>query len=204
MKKILLVIIAFAFVSTVSAQEIKFGVKAGLNISNISAMKINGNKGDAADMIVGMHAGAFANFSFSDLLGLQPEVLFNMQGGKEEDVTTHLNYISIPILLDIKPFKDFSILVGPQIGFNVYKSISDDETTIKGSDYEDFLKSLGLKSNALDFAAIIGVQYTFIDHLSVGVRYNWGFTKTIQSDASGIEVSGGTNGVIQATIGWRF
>jgi opacity protein-like surface antigen len=163
-------------------------------------------------MLAGFHVGGFVNFDFGPILGLQPEVVFSMQGEKESEgdfsATTRLNYINVPVLLDIKPFAGFSILVGPQIGINLYKSMSNGDESISGSDLADQLEAVGTKINTIDFAAVLGVQYTFIGHLTVGARYNFGFTPAIgftdEAKDAGMSMSGGANRVIQVSVGWTF
>ncbi len=209
MKKAIVFVMALALSAGVYAQNLKYGVKAGLNLSSVSEVteKEGNNKDtrDGSDMLAGFFAAAHLNYSFSDLLGIQPELMFSMQGGAYEgDVTVRLNYINIPVLLDIKPFTNFSILVGPQIGFNVYKSQSVSGVSVSGSDLTDMMKAGGRKLNAIDFAAVVGVQYAIMDHFLVSARYNFGFTKTILSDTDGAEISGGRNGVIQIGVGYQF
>ncbi len=209
MKKAIVFVMALALSAGVYAQNLKYGVKAGLNLSSVSEVteKEGNNKDtrDGSDMLAGFFAAAHLNYSFSDLLGIQPELMFSMQGGAYEgDVTVRLNYINIPVLLDIKPFTNFSILVGPQIGFNVYKSQSVGGESVSGSDLTDMMKAGGRKLNAIDFAAVVGVQYAIMDHFLVSARYNFGFTKTILSDTDGAEISGGRNGVIQIGVGYQF
>ncbi|MDR2359216.1 MAG: PorT family protein, partial [Prevotellaceae bacterium] len=88
MKKTILVLAALAVTLSVNAQ-VKFGVKAGLNASIISGVSMSPLGVDVAvlesdGMAIGFHAGAFVNFSFGRLFGLQPEVLYSMQGGKQK------------------------------------------------------------------------------------------------------------------------
>jgi opacity protein-like surface antigen len=211
MKKILILSLALVLGIGATAQ-VKFGVKAGLNLSSLSDVKASaqGNSDDflkSDGMTVGFHAGGFVNFSFGQYIGLQPELLFSMQGSKiDGDATATLDYINIPVLVDIKPFENFSVLVGPQIGFNIYKSISGNGETLSGSDLDEYFEAaLGKKPfQSFDFAAVVGVQYTFIEHLTVGARYNIGLTNAFSFSESGVDVKGWKNNVIQVSVGWTF
>jgi opacity protein-like surface antigen len=215
MKKVLILSLALLLGIGATAQ-IKYGVKAGMNVAQIGGgtAEAGGVSTDieASGMLVGFHVGGFVNFDFGPLLGLQPEVVFSMQGDKETDggadVTTHLNYINVPVLLDIKPFTGFNILVGPQIGINLYKGMSSGGNSISGSEFSTQLERQGMKINTVDFAAVLGVQYTFIGHLIVGARYNFGFTPAVGlTDAAkdaGASLSGVANRVIQVSVGWAF
>jgi opacity protein-like surface antigen len=230
MKKVLILSLALILGISATAQ-IKFGVKAGLNLSSLSdveasAMGVSVSIEETDAMAVGFHAGAFVNFSFGQYIGLQPELLYSMQGGKQKissavsqflpigipNVSTDysFSYINIPVLLDIKPFANFSILVGPQIGFNIYKSATEGNETLSGSDFDDSFEA-ALGKNALksfDFAVVGGFQYTFIDHLTIGARYNFGLTNAVSTSVrdSGVDVDvkGWKNNVIQVSVGWTF
>ena len=71
MKKVLLSAIAVMAFMSVSAQETRFGVKAGLNLSTFT--------GDAEDAksLVGFQVGGFAEIKLTDKFAIQPEVLFS-------------------------------------------------------------------------------------------------------------------------------
>lgn len=208
-----------AMLITLSVQAqvgVRFGAKAGLNVSQIGGgtMEIDGetNDVDASDMLLGFHIGGVANFSLTDRFGLQPEILFSMQGESEGEgsnvVKTTLSFINIPVLLDIKPLPGLSIFVGPQFGINVLRSMSSDGVSVSGTTLDDALAVRGVKVNPVDVAAVLGVQYTFIDHLTVGARYNFGFTSSMgvtdEGKDAGRSVSGGAHRVIQLSVGWLF
>ncbi|MDR0694447.1 MAG: PorT family protein [Prevotellaceae bacterium] len=215
MKKTILILVALAVTLSVNAQ-VKFGVKAGLNVSQIGSgsMKIGDQSEDleASGMLVGFHAGGYVNFNFSPVIGLQPEVVFSLQGEKESDddgsIKTSLGFINVPILLDIKPVPNLSILVGPQVGINVSKKMSIGGISISGSELNDLLEEAGTKINTLDIAAVLGVQYTIINHLTIGARYNFGFTPALgltqEAKDAGLSISGVGNRVIQVSVGWSF
>ncbi|MDR3351319.1 MAG: PorT family protein [Prevotellaceae bacterium] len=215
MKKIIVILAALSIALSANAQ-VKFGVKAGLNVSQLGpgATEAGGEKHEieSSGMLIGFHAGGFVNFSFSPVIGLQPEVVFSLQGEKEEgeegDLKTKLGYINVPILLDIKPVPNFSILVGPQVGINVTKKMSREGISISGSDLDDVLEEGGMKINTLDIAAVLGVQYTLFDHLTIGARYNFGINPALgltkEAKDAGLSISGGGNRVIQVSVGWAF
>ena len=99
----------------------QLGVKGGVNIS-----KIDG-KSFADEFNYGYHAGAFATIKVSNRVQIQPEVLFNQYSTKADTALGNvfnvknlkgvkLNYISIPLLLNLTPAKFISFQVGPQFG----------------------------------------------------------------------------------------
>jgi hypothetical protein len=211
MKKILTIFAALILAANADAQ-VRFGIKTGLNLSQESSgsVKVYGMTTDvaASDILPGAHLGMYSNFGFNKHLGLQVEALFSMQGGSESEgattVNEYLSYINIPILLDIKPIPELSIFVGPQVGINVYNYMTMGEETLSGSDVDDILSYAGFKINPVDFAAVVGVQGTFIDHLTAGIRYNIGLTPVLAAEDGDISISGGANRVLQLSIGWTF
>ena len=236
MKRTLVAVVALLVVNGAFSQ-VKFGAKAGVNISSVSGIEVSvpGGAVEAIEndgMAFGFHGGAFANISFGKYLGLQPELLFSMQGGKQKPNSDLLlytpeleayssdfrfNYIHLPILLEIKPIANagLGILVGPQFGLNIYNSETAMGVTVSGSDFEDMLKdefgTSPLKN--FDVSLAFGLQYTFIEHLNVGLRYNLGLTNhfsvtqivpvdyytQVKSEAKGWK-----NRVFQLSAGWLF
>ena len=93
MKKFFLVVLAMVMLGSVQAQtafknkvegvtgtEFFFGPKFGFNVASISD-GLNKSK-------FSFHLGAFAEFKFNDLFGLQTELIYSRQGdrGKHKDV----------------------------------------------------------------------------------------------------------------------
>ena len=222
MKK--LVVVAAAMLLFIGANaQVGFGVKAGGNASFLSKATAEelGVKEtvDASKMIIGFHAGAFANLSFGEFFGLQPEILYSAQGGKYSadiffddptavgDISFKLSYINVPVMFEVKPATNFSILVGPQIGLLVGKKmvVSDGsvDVTIKGSELEDEMGD-DAKFNSIDFSAAVGAQYTIANHFVIGARYNIGFNPFMKSTDSSIKTSGWANNTIQLSLGYKF
>ena len=215
MKKTVVIFAALLFALGLNAQDVRFGIKAGFNLSQFSetTFKEEGyqdGKNDASKMLPGFHVGGLINFSFGEFFGLQPELLFSTQGGKFEDevfgdTKVKYNYINLPVLFEVRPFTNFSIMVGPQVGLNVYRAFSEGGITIKGSAVNDLFKEeFGVKSNTLDFAAVCGLQYLVNGNCLISARYNAGFQPVWVSDMSGYKITGMSNRVIQFSLGWVF
>ena len=218
MKKILILVTALAITIGATAQEnpLTYGVKAGLNISQFSSGSVEAmgmsEDYDATGAAIGFFVSGHVNYSFGQFFGIQPELSFSMQGAKDSEgdhsLTQCYNYINIPVLFEVKPMTNFSIFVGPQIGFNIYKSMTEkmggESVTISGSEVDDFLKEAGLKTNSFDLAAVVGLQYAINGQFLISARYNVGFTTVLDSDVSGMSVSGGNNRVFQLGIGYTF
>jgi hypothetical protein len=143
MKKIIIAFSMVALFTTSSfAQEISGGAKAGLNFSNLT-----GEISDA-DMKIGYHLGGYVNIAFTEILSLQPELLFNAVGANVAggDGKVNVNYISIPIMFKYS-FGIVNVQAGPQIGvlMSAKQKFNGDERDIKDNfKSSDFGFNLGL------------------------------------------------------------
>jgi hypothetical protein len=214
MKKIIL-LTASIFTLISHGQEIKFGAKVGLNISNFSGDVTNSKS------LIGAQLGGFAEISISDKFAIQPELLFSLQGAKSEysesdinysyseESKTKLNYINIPVLAKYYIADKLAVLAGPQFGilmsakedFDVSETTSGITDSYSDSvDAKDFYKSLALSFN-------IGASYSFTDKLFVDTRYNLGLSSISKdfTDEFGDSFSANIkNNVIQLSVGYKF
>jgi hypothetical protein len=124
MKPILLAVLVFCLADTAQAQKLKIGIRGGAN-----ANKIEG-KSFSDEFRYGYHLGGALEMMFGKAIGIQPEVLFNqsnLRTGYSFDTLyrsinpgtlkeVRLNYLSIPILLNVKPFPFLTLQAGPQFG----------------------------------------------------------------------------------------
>ena len=151
----------------VVAQGGVLGIKGGVNFANQDIETINTNSR------TGFHGGIFASLMFSETLGLQPELLFSSQGSELElnnfeDVKNEFNYVTIPLLLKIKPGEIINLYLGPQIGF----------LTSAKRNSED-VKDL---YNSSDFSLVFGAGIDLLERLEVGARYNLGLSDINDGD----------------------
>ncbi len=127
MKKLLITILLLTAAKANFAFGLSYGVKAGLNFSNIYSTNLK------TDFKQGYLVGAYAKFDVI-VLAIQPELLFSNRGYVESGIQeVNLNYIDMPILLRIKLLPFVSLDVGPQFSRLVSKdfnSISNTITTV--------------------------------------------------------------------------
>lgn len=192
MKKLFFTVAAVAFSTATLFAQLSIGAKAGVNLSNV-----NGDV-DNTDMKVGFHVGGYVNVAFSDALSLQPELLFNsigykytdMDGIDEVDVTSSLNYLSIPVSL-MYSFGPVNVHAGPQLGFLLS---AKEKYDIDGADDED-IKDL-FKSTDVGFNVGAGVKFS---KLNVTARYTVGLSNIADDDDFDVK-----NGVIQLSLGYTL
>ena len=118
MKKLVLsaaaaTLLAMAAAPAAHAQSIRFGVKAGANLSNLSGDLTNQNQYNNR---FGFHGGVMANFGLAnDMVSIQPELLYSQKGFKYADQAVTLlgntfrntgnvryDYLDVPILVRLK------------------------------------------------------------------------------------------------------
>jgi hypothetical protein len=104
MKKVFLTAVAVFGFAFANAQEVKYGAKAGLNLSNFAGDL------EGASTKAGFQIGGYAEIKISDKFAVQPELLFSAQGAKSkisytqlgisftEKSTEKLNYLNIPVM----------------------------------------------------------------------------------------------------------
>jgi hypothetical protein len=137
MKKNILGALIFCSLSVFS-QEIKYGVKAGFNLSNLKGVcpySLNEYSTSDNKPIVGFNLGGFVEYALNNKLSIQPELLFSMQGNTVEihyayytsfyaglykttfTQAPKLYYVNFPVILKCKVVDNLNIEFGPQIGF---------------------------------------------------------------------------------------
>lgn len=177
----------------VSTFAYKFGVKAGVNLSNMS----NGMDFDPDfKMGAGFRVGGFVNLRWGQRtenslpgtgwFGLQPEVMYSMQQVGTADESLKLNIIQIPIMVKVYPTTQLSLEVGPEFSYII--STSPDEMNFDGAQ----IKTGEIKGLAMGIGA--GLSYDFDMGLTVGARYSYGFNKMAKNldwKASNIQVTVG-------------
>jgi len=126
MKKIIVLSAALLFVVFSNAQSVQFGVKAGANLGKVSGQPFSQGYN------LGYQLGGYFQIPIGRKIDFRPEVLFS-QNRTKYDSTGHisqgltngqdinLNYLSIPLLLNIRSSKLVTIQVGPQYGILLHK-----------------------------------------------------------------------------------
>lgn len=179
-----------------SAFVMKYGVKAGLNLTSMSNdMSFDPGFG----MGIGFRAGGFLNMRWGQrtenslpgtgLWGFQPEIMYSNQAVKTDTGDVKMNYIAVPLLLKVYPTTALSIEVGPEFSY----LISASPSTIAAGGAE--IKVGNCKG--MNIGATAGLAYDFEMGLTVGARYTYGFTDM----AKNLKWK---NSNIQITVGWMF
>lgn len=212
MKKMILILFAMGSItSQIRAQDTKqnnagefqFGIKGGINISNVYDTEGQDFKAKAK---VGAALGVFAQIPLVKFIGIQPEILFSQKGfkgtgtllGRPYSYTRTTDYLDIPLLLAIKPSEILTILVGPQYSF-LLKEKNTFESTLFTSSQEQEFNNDNIRKNTLCFLGGIDLNFS---KLVVGARAGWDLQNNAGDGTSNTPRY--KNVWYQATIGYRF
>ncbi|MBF0694428.1 MAG: PorT family protein [Flavobacterium sp.] len=164
MKKVILsaaAIFAFGFASAQQSEDIRFGVKGGLNFSNFT--------GDVeSDGKTGVYVGGLADIPISGAFHIQPELLYSSEGADDAG----LDFIRIPIIGKYYLLEAFSLQAGPVLGFKVGGDDGADSVT-----------------KALDFGLGFGAAYELPQGIFFDLRYNAGLANIYDGDGADIGTS---------------
>lgn len=153
MKKLRLFLLLISF-SSIARSQIHFGVKAGLNLTNIrSDSSIN------TSYISNFNIGVLVSIPITKSLSLQPDLMYSGQGygGKYKDTSFRVpyGYLVLPVLLKYSLSQGAFAETGPQFGLLVKKL-------------------WWLKSS--EFSWVFGIGYKMPMNLGFDVRYTLGIT----------------------------
>lgn len=153
--------------------DFHFGIKGGLNFASL----IQSDYPDyEVDHKMGYVAGAQLSIPLTNVIGLQPEVLISQKGfesrgnvlGSPYTFRRTTTFLDIPLMLQIKPVKGFSIVGGVMYSYLLSKrdeAGGDNIVVVDQVEYDndDITKNI--------LGAVVGVDIN-ISHLLIFGRYN--------------------------------
>jgi hypothetical protein len=98
----------------------KLGIEGGFNLANLNGPNVN----DVFASRMGWVIGGFANVSLGPL-AFQPELLYEQKGGKYNGNSYQLDYVEVPLLLNLSLLGPIGILLGPSFNANVANNVSN-------------------------------------------------------------------------------
>jgi hypothetical protein len=129
----------------------QIGVEGGFNIASL-----NGPVGDIYASRLGFVGGGFLNLPFGPTLAFQPELLYEQKGGQVNGNPYRLDYVEVPVLLNVSFLGPFGVILGPSFAANV------DNQGVSNP-------------NSTDIGLILGAQFNLFPILLSG-RYEVGLT----------------------------
>lgn len=172
-KNLSLILICLLAVFTQPLQaQIKFGVKAGVNLAEVSFNKDFGNNfrsSNRTGFIVGPTIEAMVPFIG---LGLDGSLLYSQKGINIDNGLKHIDgsfsYLEVPVNLKWK----FGIpkVIGIYLAAGPYASVA------LGNSLKEFKDNLRLDD--FDWGINAGAGVELFGHLQVGANYSYGFSKS--------------------------
>lgn len=239
MKQKLFVTFLALGLATAASAQIHLGPRAGLNFASLSTNET----GLETSNLVGIHGGLTAQYQFWKTLSVQLDALYSIQGSETSlvvqakdgngfdvttrtDVTTSLNYISIPLMINweipiqpktLVPYFDkehvasFHLYGGGFFGYGLGGNSSNTQTITTDDGFNTPITTTSTSEselttttfNPVDFGLAFGTGFSFKlgdrSKLFVDGRYLFGFADTDKSQA--IKKS---NRVVQASLGYVY
>lgn len=191
MKRLLFVLLGVVVSSIGVFAQAQFGVKAGLNFSNMS-VKVAGEIVDDIKFKPGISIGAFADFGLTDLFAIETGLTLENKGfkteeeeklyGKKIEETTTMNviYAIVPVQARLN-FSNFYVLAGPYFGIGLSGKIrvkttydgeteKDDDSIEFGNDAEES------DMKRMDVGLGLGAGCEIADNLGVRLGYDLGLS----------------------------
>jgi hypothetical protein len=191
MKKTLLLTIAgiLCFVLKSQSQTTEFGLRGGLNLSDLHSSATNSLNTRASVFV-----GGLAHIHLTRYFAIQPELDYSCQGATQNtdggDVTWRLNYVNVPVLLQYMFDNGFRLQTGPQMGL-----LASAKRKAGGT-----ISDISNNFTTGDFSWSLGAGYLSASGLGVDLRYNLGINN-INNTGSADKLQ---NRVFQAGLFYQF
>ena len=174
----------------VTAIGVRFGLKAGINIANITA-KTSGVSFSPSS-VVRPTGGFFATIPVAEGFAIQPEILYSGLGAKIAGGKILYDYLTLPVLAKYS-FEEagFGAYLGPQIGYLL---------SAKGK-YGGETEDIKEEVKSTDISGIIGVEYFLPMGVGLSARYQLGLSNVAKDTEDEGSVK---NKALTFTLGYRF
>jgi len=176
MKKYLFAVLLVASTTVCMSQDIRYGVRGALNVSNIDFEPDADFKNEHRN---GFAFGGFVDFNITEKVSLLAELQWSAEGGKEEELRA--DYIHLPILFRFSLSDRFILGVGPKVSLKTWKANDGFSTAA--------------------FSGVAGLEYMITDELFVDARLSYGLTNILDQDLKSLEAK---NHVIQFGFGIKL
>jgi len=182
----------------------KFGIKGGLNFTNMYVDEVGDEK-----MKVGWHLGVFTKFPLTEGVSLQPELLYSNKGTRitysdanygRGNYRFNLNYFELPVLFTFNVAEQFHINLGPYVGYLSKANVTDID---EDGTVEELVNLNEDNFKRWDFGAAAGAGFD-VNNFTMGLRYNLGLTKINNSTSLQQVVPDSKNSGFSVFLGVSF
>lgn len=216
MKKVFFIISIVLLGTTISNAQIRWGVKAGGNLSSLT-IKAGDESMKGGKSIFGFHLGGVMEYSINESMAIQPELQFIQNGGKFEtsdisdfeDIigeelpegfagkitqTIRVSQIQLPInfkyTFDLGEHKLFA-LVGPYLGYGISgKHKAKVTASFEGESASEESESIDIYKDLakrFDLGLGLGIGMAFNNKYTVSIGYQLGLANLGKQDKTTIK-----------------
>jgi hypothetical protein len=216
--KLSILVLLLSFGTDSFAQS--FGIKAGLNLSNLLVKDDYDTYSDDFKMNPGFHFGPTIEFPMNEMLSFESGLLLSTKGtkmsekesfdGYSYEYTSKINllYLDIPLTakatFDIGNSKAYGIL-GPYVGIGLSGKSKSEYTEDGETDTEEEDLSFGSDENeddlkSLDYGLTAGIGIE-LNSIQIGVTYNLGLANISIDTEDSYKIN---NRVLGISVGYKF
>ena len=212
---LLFLTIFLVFFSTVKAQEqktseesalsTKFGIKGGLNLTNLHSDDFANDH-----LKAGFNVGIFSKIPVTPGFSIQPELLYSLKGSKSDynnvvqgsgQYRFNLGYIELPLLAVVNLTKNFNIHAG---GYGAYLTNVNIKDVNNQGNVNGITEVNADNFNRWDFGLAGGIGFD-VENFTMGARYNYGLTNIGKSgNTSGNVLGNAKNYGLSIYVGFGF
>ena len=122
MKKFILLATIFIAFTATAQEKVNIGIKVGQNLTSVNSVAVDRHSAS-------YHGGITVQIGLTDKISLVPELLLSqtklsinpsiadvLSDSRYNPETYHLNYMIVPLLVQVKPFSSLLLQAGPQYG----------------------------------------------------------------------------------------
>ncbi len=188
---------------TDNREKLQFGLKAGLNYSNVYDANGDAFKTDAK---FGAAGGIFLSIPIGKYFGIQPGAMVSQKGfkgtgmilGSEYDFTRTTTYLDFPLLFELKPSEFFTLVAGPQYSYLLNQKDVFTSSAASYSQEQEF-KNENFRKNV--FGVVGGLDIN-LKHIVLGARVGWDLQNNNSDGSSSTPYY--KNVFFQGTVGYLF
>jgi len=218
MKKLIFTLfIVMGFLVEVEAQEIKYGIKAGVNMSDwhgdanaaltdlLGITKVLETKSN-----IGYHAGAYMTIPVGDRFFVEPAVMYSKKGMRltesfldnsffnlEGELAVNSHYIDIPVVAKYMITPGLHVYAGPQVSYLASNRLKAKAGILGFNVSEGFDINSGFRS--VDVGLTGGIGYQLANGLNISAGYDHGLTSLDENN-----FFNAYNRVVKASVGITF
>jgi hypothetical protein len=186
MKKGLLLV---AFLIFAAAAQAQLGVRAGIGSSNFS----NGDVQRGFTSLIRPHFGAYYGMQATEKLTVEPGLFYAGKGistvnDANKEFKESLSYLDIPVLARYAVNEDFNVFVGPQVGFLLARTYTEESLKITDT----------APVGGYEIGGVLGVGYQLTADFNIQASYDFGIVpfKYFEADVN--------NTLIKLSIGYKL